>query len=49
MNFLELEFYPLPRTVTVYSGAGESANVPIFLREYLRKQLAETYAWMSQA
>ena len=48
LDFLELDSYPLPRSMFRYAGQGEGASVSPELRQLLRQQLANTFLWLDQ-
>ena len=48
LDFLELDSYPLPRSMFRYAGEGEGASVSPELRQLLRQQLANTFLWLDQ-
>ena len=48
LEFLELDAYPLPRSLNLYSGRGEAAAVSPELRQVLCQRLAPTFRWLEQ-
>ena len=48
LEFLELDTYPLPRSISRYSGGEKASSVSPDLRLLLRQRLAPTVRWLDQ-
>ena len=46
LEFLELDKYPLPRSISRYSGGGNAAIVSPDFRRFLCQRLAPTVSWL---